>query len=499
MFGFEVLDIVIGLMFVYLLLSLLATALNEYLSALMNLRGKELARGLSELLDDVDEKGAVKRALDGLAPDPVKTTTIADSLTERLYNHRLIRPLATRRGKAFFFRKTPRLPSYIPARTFALALLDLLGVRDDAATIPPAGAAGAAGAAGGAGQPPIPPELARVLNILKRESPYDVNQALSGLLGNATLPASAKVRLTSALSASQTQLQNLHDSVEVWFNNSMDRVTGAYKRNVQGILFLLGVLIASCSNADTIDMWHRLASNDELRTAMAKRAAAYIASDTTTSDTSAADTTVKTSVTPPAAGGTAVTRPAGTDTTSNRPPATNPTPAPAGGTAKPDSARTGTTGTDTAAVRKARDKYLAARSELDSMELKLGWTAAEAIRVGLVRKDDSVGVRKAADRRARTGAQPLVITKPKQADSVKVNKNWVPAGYHVDWFPIDSKAGFLKLLGLLMTAIAISLGAPFWFDMLNKVISIRSAGRSPSEKPKSPEGRSTRPAEHEPR
>jgi hypothetical protein len=59
--------------------------------------------------------------------------------------------------------------------------------------------------------------------------------------------------------------------------------------------------------------------------------------------------------------------------------------------------------------------------------------------------------------------------------------------------PVFAKAdiGFLwlgsKLVGLLMTAFAISLGAPFWFDMLNRVVNIRSAGRAPEEKPKPPE------------
>jgi len=38
--------------------------------------------------------------------------------------------------------------------------------------------------------------------------------------------------------------------------------------------------------------------------------------------------------------------------------------------------------------------------------------------------------------------------------------------------------------GWLLTAFAISLGAPFWFDILNKVISVRSAGKSPDEKGK---------------
>jgi hypothetical protein len=34
-----------------------------------------------------------------------------------------------------------------------------------------------------------------------------------------------------------------------------------------------------------------------------------------------------------------------------------------------------------------------------------------------------------------------------------------------------------KLLGFLITAIAISLGAPFWFDLLNKLVKIRTAGK----------------------
>lgn len=35
------------------------------------------------------------------------------------------------------------------------------------------------------------------------------------------------------------------------------------------------------------------------------------------------------------------------------------------------------------------------------------------------------------------------------------------------------------LLGILLTAIAISLGAPFWFDLLNRFVNIRVAGKRP--------------------
>jgi hypothetical protein len=47
--------------------------------------------------------------------------------------------------------------------------------------------------------------------------------------------------------------------------------------------------------------------------------------------------------------------------------------------------------------------------------------------------------------------------------------------------------GLLILLGWLLTAIAVSLGAPFWFDILNKVINVRNAGKSPVDGAKTEE------------
>jgi hypothetical protein len=41
------------------------------------------------------------------------------------------------------------------------------------------------------------------------------------------------------------------------------------------------------------------------------------------------------------------------------------------------------------------------------------------------------------------------------------------------------KAAKRGLLGWTITALAISLGAPFWFDLLSKVIKIRAAGKVP--------------------
>lgn len=49
------------------------------------------------------------------------------------------------------------------------------------------------------------------------------------------------------------------------------------------------------------------------------------------------------------------------------------------------------------------------------------------------------------------------------------------------------RAWLARLIGWLLTVLAISLGAPFWFDILNKVMNIRFAGKSPVEGSKGPE------------
>jgi len=63
-------------------------------------------------------------------------------------------------------------------------------------------------------------------------------------------------------------------------------------------------------------------------------------------------------------------------------------------------------------------------------------------------------------------------------------------GLPVGWPDHSGPKGFswwlLKAMGLLLTAGAASLGAPFWFDVLNRFMSVRSTGKAPEEAPKSP-------------
>jgi hypothetical protein len=38
------------------------------------------------------------------------------------------------------------------------------------------------------------------------------------------------------------------------------------------------------------------------------------------------------------------------------------------------------------------------------------------------------------------------------------------------------------VLGILLTALAARQGAPFWFDVLKRVVNLRGTGANPSEK-----------------
>jgi hypothetical protein len=59
------------------------------------------------------------------------------------------------------------------------------------------------------------------------------------------------------------------------------------------------------------------------------------------------------------------------------------------------------------------------------------------------------------------------------------------AGFPLGWSgdPVFSdgqaKPWLSKIAGLLLTALAVSLGAPFWFDLVNRMVNVRSTGPVP--------------------
>lgn len=102
MFDFAALEVALGLIFVYLILSLACSALNETISSIFSWRAKFLREGVANVLDPENHAKGLE-------------------LVTTVYRHPLINGLirpVSRRGRQ-------RYPSYIPSRTFVAALLDL--------------------------------------------------------------------------------------------------------------------------------------------------------------------------------------------------------------------------------------------------------------------------------------------------------------------------------------------------------------------------------------
>lgn len=115
----------------------------------------------------------------------------------------------------------------------------------------------------------------------------------------------------------------------------------------------------------------------------------------------------------------------------------------------------------------ADSRYAAYNQQLDRIKQDLASAATQADSI----RFDSALV--AHNRQLLSQVDSLYTTAT--ADNSPLGLGWTKA----EWTTLKS-SGFLswfnKLIGFLITAFAISLGAPFWFDMLKKIINIRNAG-----------------------
>ena len=111
MFGSTVLDVGIGLIFVYLVFALACSAISEQISQYLGLRANNLWDSLCALLGDRDGTGAAKD----------------------LYNHPLVRGLASKQGSdanAEMDHPADRpMPSYIPSDVFSLVIDEMWNSR----------------------------------------------------------------------------------------------------------------------------------------------------------------------------------------------------------------------------------------------------------------------------------------------------------------------------------------------------------------------------------
>ncbi|MEK6674616.1 MAG: hypothetical protein AABZ47_03055 [Planctomycetota bacterium] len=357
MFGSNLLDIAIGLILTYLLLSLIVTAVNELIATFFRSRARDLERGIRNLLDGTSEFplrwwqpawrsvwGIVRRFLNRKkeVAEMSKTSdpAVTDSWSNAFFKHRLVDGLS----------KNTKKPSYIPSRTFAMVLLQLAKRSADANSKLKEEDVLATGA---------PMNGMATFDDIRTTIEAMKNRSIK----DALLPLLEEAR--SNVTDAATAMKKFSDQVEIWYNHAMDRVGGWYKSRTQGFLFCIAAVVTVTLNVDTIVISQSLAKDEVLRAAMLETAKKYVES------------------------------PAPLD-------ASQP-----------------------ANIEKGLKAVQTAIAEVDGLGIPIGW-----------------------------------------------NKS------------IWDELTIRKLMGLFLTTIAVSLGAPFWFDTLKKVISIRGAGKAPIVIPK---------------
>ncbi|WP_199246483.1 hypothetical protein [[Phormidium] sp. ETS-05] len=63
----------------------------------------------------------------------------------------------------------------------------------------------------------------------------------------------------------EQDIDKFQQEIEQWFNRSLDRASGVYKRNAKGVAIIIGFLVAVASNADTMHIVDRLSKDSVLR------------------------------------------------------------------------------------------------------------------------------------------------------------------------------------------------------------------------------------------
>jgi hypothetical protein len=420
MFDSEILETVIGLAFVYLLLSLTCSAITEFFARLFNMRGATLKEAIRQMV-----YGSLTGVTWGFQrtsslPEPRSETTNganpkpALQTVEDFYAHGLIRPLFDTA-----YRWWVRSPSYIDPRTFALVLVDKVldygsGSTEQKKAQAEAGSQVPGNAEKESGQttiqdivdalPQDSPLTERLQHVLKhRELPstqeldlqmHDQFMQLDSAVKALTTVSpelkqlqSALIPLLTAAKSQSASWEEAYDKtlaeIERWFDSTMKRVTGWYARQARTITFVIALLITLAFNVDSLAIARSLYTNTTQRQAIVAAATAYVqnAQSSTTQGEQ------------PAQGGTPIPQP-------------------------------------------SLDELLA---QIRGLDVPIGWVVP----------DNSNGA--------------ATIGKP---DPSQI-------------YPISSAQLPEKAAGLALTVIMLSLGAPFWFDMLNKLVNLRASGAKP--------------------
>lgn len=237
MLNSSILDIVIGLVFIYLLYSLMTTLIQEIIASNFGFRAKILERAVFRMLEDENKFNSKFKSVLHLFKKS-GNGGLRNSTSGEFYEHPLIKFLGEDncRGK----------PSYLNKEAFSKVIIDLLR-----------------------GDQVKPGDDVQEL-IQKSLDAKRTNW------GNAKISRETASYLNSIWADANGDVTKFKAHLEEWFEETMDRATGWYKKHTQFILFFVGFTIAIVFNVDTLKIVNKLEKDPKLRDQIVQQADAFV-------------------------------------------------------------------------------------------------------------------------------------------------------------------------------------------------------------------------------
>ncbi|MEO6316676.1 MAG: hypothetical protein ABIU63_03630 [Chitinophagaceae bacterium] len=359
----------LSLVFIFFIFSIIAYIIQEIVAINLEYRGRLLWRSMAQLLDGfrVDGRGIGKKQV--LPANSANTTA--------LFDHPQIKTLR---------KQLNRLPSYIPASNFALAVMDLVSKN-------------------------VPAD-APAMHLFDKVK-----------LGLKQLPAGSPEIYTvlENLVATSADIKELQQKIEQWFNDYMTRVTGWYKSNTVITIRIIAVAVTVFFNINVLKLTREIFTNAQLRGVLTSAAMNMEANQQLMDGyVNKARSAALDSVTAFYGASLSAAKNAVDSTNINK---------------KMADAQAAAADAYTIKSRAAIDTLY---QQINTAGIPLGWNAGIAA---------SILVKDATGKCA-----------------------FAESFFNILWL----------LLGWAIAAGCISMGAPFWFDVLSKLVNVRRAGLVPA-------------------
>ncbi len=228
----------------------------------------------------------------------------------------------------------------------------------------------------------------------------DLKQALDSILNG----------IEETTKQGESALAKARTSVESWFNDSMDRLSGWYKRRAVVLAFVIGLIVAIVLNVDSLQLATQLWREPALRDALAAQAQSFVQQNQSTDLSQTPSST----------------------------------------------------------------QLAQLESQFNNLNIPIGWIGTP------------FRVNQAGQWVVNQNGKEQVIATCTTTPSADTDQFGIIAFGRcyplVNTPPFNDLTGWLlKIIGLLISGVAGAQGAPFWFDILKKLINIRGSGSNPSE------------------